>query len=92
MYVVFRAYGPARDVIGAKAVDCELPADATVEELLSRLTDEYPELAEWVYDDGSLSSIVSLTVNGTNVSQREGVETPLSAGDEVRVAPPIHGG
>ncbi|WP_281194436.1 ubiquitin-like small modifier protein 1 [Halorubrum sp. F4] len=99
--VVFRAYGPVRDALGAKTVECELPAGATVGDLLAKLTDEHPELDRRLYGgglgdddpgDGGLSDAVSLTVNGTNVSRREGLETELSAGDEVRVAPPIHGG
>ena len=90
--VTFRAYGPVRDAVGSKTVTRELPADATVGEFLTRLTDEHPELERQLYDDAGLRNAVSLTVNGTNVSRREGLETELSAGDEVRAAPPIHGG
>lgn len=90
--VVFRAYGPVRDVIGAKTVTREVPEGTTVGEFLTRLTDEHPELNRRLYGDDGLSDAISLTVNGTNVSRREGLETELSPGDEVRAAPPIHGG
>ncbi|MFC5277317.1 ubiquitin-like small modifier protein 1 [Halorubrum rubrum] len=92
MLVVFRAYGPVRDVVGAKRVERELPSGATVGDLLSGLLEEYPDLESLLYADGDLGDAVSLTVDGVNVSRLEGLETVLSAGDDVRAAPPIHGG
>ena len=92
MQVVFRAYGPVRDVVGAKTVERELPPDATLEDLLSGLLADHPDLEALLYADGELGDAVSLTVDGVSVSRLDGLETALSAGDEVRAAPPIHGG
>ncbi|OYR54557.1 ubiquitin-like small modifier protein 1 [Halorubrum halodurans] len=92
MLVVFRAYGPVRDAVGAKTVERELPPDATLEDLLAELLAEHPDLADLLYADGDLGDAVSLTVDGVSVSRLDGLETTLSPGDEVRAAPPIHGG
>ncbi|SMO83920.1 ubiquitin-like small modifier protein 1 [Halorubrum cibi] len=92
MLVVFRAYGPVRDVVGSKTVDRELPPGATLEDLLTGLLEEHPDLTDLLCADGDVGDAVSLTVDGVNVSRLDGLETTLSAGDEVRAAPPIHGG
>ena len=66
---------------------------ATVGELLARLGETYPGLAERLCEeDGSIKRFVNVFVNGRNVRDGEGEATPLQDGDEVGVIPALAGG
>ncbi len=93
MHVEFNFFGPMREAVGSKTVERSLPDDATVDDALRDAAEEYPDLRPLLFSDGDdLASRLTVTVNGTNVRQREGGETPLSDGDTLRLAPPVHGG
>jgi MoaD family protein len=69
-------------------VECE---GDTVAEALADCAARRPRLASRIYrEDGSVW--VGVFVNGRNVRQGGGLETPLQDGDEIRLLPPIAGG
>ena len=70
-----------RSLVGGDCVELELPAGATVQDLLEVLQDRFPELREW---DGKVRVAVDL-----EYVEREHV---LSGGQEVAVMPPVQGG
>ncbi|QZX99765.1 ubiquitin-like small modifier protein 1 [Halobaculum rubrum] len=69
-------------------------ADAeTVGEALDALLDAYPALAARVLDEGGdLRGHINLLRNGRDVRAAEGLDTPVDAGDELALFPPVSGG
>ena len=66
---------------------------ATVGELLSSLDARYPGLGDQVREgDGQIRRFVNVFVNGENVRERDGAETPIRPGDEVGIIPAMAGG
>lgn len=69
-------------------MECE---GATVGEALSDCVSREPRLQSRIFRaDGSVW--VGIFLNGRNIRQGEGLETPLEDGDEIRLLPPIAGG
>ncbi|MFN8594390.1 MAG: ubiquitin-like small modifier protein 1 [Thermomicrobiales bacterium] len=65
----------------------------TLGELLDAIDREYPGIGERVRDEsGQLRRFVNVFVNGSNVREGAGIETSLSAGDEVGIIPAMAGG
>lgn len=93
MNVELRCFGPVREAVGAKTAERELPEGATVGDLLAALVADAPELEGQLRDEsGEVAESINVTVEGRNVRQLAGVETTLSDGDVVRIAPPVVGG
>ncbi len=62
-------------------------------EVLDSLENAYPGIGERIRDDsGQIRRFVNVFVNGQNVRDRDGVDTSLSAGDEVGIIPAMAGG
>jgi molybdopterin synthase sulfur carrier subunit len=66
---------------------------ATVGELVTALTVEFPSLrGQLLTDDGALNRFVNVYVNGQDVRYLDGLATPVSERDEVRLLPAMAGG
>jgi molybdopterin converting factor small subunit len=66
-------------------------AGATVGEALADCLEKEPRLRSRIFrEDGSLW--VGVFLNGRNVRQKGGLDSPLADGDELRILPPIAGG
>jgi len=66
---------------------------ATVGEVLLALEERYPGFHERLYDEsGELLRFVNIYVNEEDIRFLQGIETPLSEGDEVSIIPAIAGG
>lgn len=71
----------------------EVPvAGATVGEALNSLFDEYGELKERIWADGSLRRFVNVYVHGEDIRTLEGLDTPLRDDDELTILPAVAGG
>jgi molybdopterin synthase sulfur carrier subunit len=93
MRVECEFFGPFRDAVGAKTVERDLPAGATVEDLARDLAAEFDAVGERVLGaDGGVADDANVTVDGRNVRQLDGAATGLSDGATVRFAPPVVGG
>lgn len=93
MQVSITLYGPPRDAVGEKTVVCDVEPGTTVSEAFDALFDAHPGLESSLFaSDGSVASGLNVTVNGESIERREGVDTELAAGDELRVAPALEGG
>ena len=68
-------------------------AGTTVAEVLAALDRDFPGLRERVCEeDGRIRRFVNVFVNGANVRDGAGEETPLRPGDEVGIIPAMAGG
>ena len=64
----------------------------TVGEVLDALYDRYGELRERISDDGSLRRFVNVYLGGEDIRFLDGLQTPVSDGDEVTILPAVAGG
>ncbi|MDR2302200.1 MAG: MoaD/ThiS family protein [Deltaproteobacteria bacterium] len=65
----------------------------TVGELLTKLTEKYPDLTTHLYDeDGTLRSFVNVFVDGENVKSLRGQQTKVRLGQSIMLVPAIAGG
>jgi MoaD family protein len=89
--VTIRIPTPLRSATdGQSAVEVE---GSTVSEALRALVDEYPDLADNLYnEDDELRQFVNVYVGDEDVRFGDGVETTLDAGDEISIVPSIAGG
>jgi MoaD family protein len=65
----------------------------TVGEALSSLYDQHSELRTRIADDGGgLRRFVNVYLGGEDIRFLEGLETPVSDGDELTILPAVAGG
>jgi MoaD family protein len=65
----------------------------TVDEALRALVDEYPDLADNLFnEDDELRQFVNVYVDDEDVRFGDGVDTKLESGSEVSIVPSIAGG
>jgi len=66
---------------------------ASVRGLLDRLHEMFgAKLFDLIVDKGNLREEVVILVNGKNILLSGGIDTPLSAGDDIAIFPPVSGG
>jgi molybdopterin converting factor subunit 1 len=79
--VQVRTFASLRQVLGTASLTLDLPPDATVADLLERLSADYPATASYL-------PTTLVAVNHTYVDRAQ----PLAPGDEVAIFPPVSGG
>lgn len=88
-----RFYATLRDVVGGRSVEVELGNGATVNKMLSRLFEQFPDLEPRVLDEsGELRPAVNIFVNGRSTHHLEGLDTKLLPDDDLTMFPPVGGG
>jgi molybdopterin synthase sulfur carrier subunit len=88
-----RLYASFRELAGEREIDVSLPDSASIRDLLSRLVELRPALAHRLLDDdGNLSRFVNAFVNGRDIRDLDGLDTPVVPDDEVTILPPAGGG
>jgi MoaD family protein len=66
---------------------------ATVGEVLDALFDRHGELRDRLSDgDGALRRFVNVYVDGEDIRYGQGLETPVTDGQEVQILPAVAGG
>jgi MoaD family protein len=65
---------------------------STVGEVLDSLYERYAELRSRIAEDGGLRRFVNVYVGGEDIRFLDGLETPVSDGDEVTILPAVAGG
>ena len=80
-----------RDAAGGEA---QTTVDgATVGEVLEALFDRFGELRDRLADDtGGLRRFVNVYVDGEDIRFGDGLDTPVSDGNEVQILPAVAGG
>jgi sulfur-carrier protein len=77
------------------ATDGESSADvegSTVGEVLDSLYERYGDLRSRIAEDGGLRRFVNVYVGDEDIRFLDGLETPVSDGDEVTILPAVAGG
>jgi molybdopterin converting factor small subunit len=64
----------------------------TVREVLEDLSGRYPALEAQLFESGDLAPFVNVYVGGEDVRTRDGLETEVSAGDQLILLPAMAGG
>jgi sulfur-carrier protein len=77
------------EVGGARELDAH---GSTVAEVIDDLVERYPPLAAQLLQDGELAPFVNVYLGGEDVRTREGLETPVSDGDQLILLPAMAGG
>ena len=65
---------------------------ATVAEVLDALYERFAELKARIADDEGLRRFVNVYVGGEDIRFLDGLNTPVSDGDEVTILPAVAGG
>ena len=87
-----RVYATLRPLVGGRSVVLD-GAFATVGDVLDALVARFPDLRERLLDDdGAVRRFVAVMVNGRDIRHLGGRDTPLPAGCELDVFPPVAGG
>jgi len=87
-------YASLRQIIGSKAIQIELVPGDTVRSVLTRLTEQFPELKLKVWnEDSTLSDYIHVFVNNREVKYLpDKLDTLLKEKDVLDVFPPVAGG
>jgi molybdopterin synthase sulfur carrier subunit len=87
-------YATIRAMVGAKTLEIDLPEGSSIQQLLDRLIERCPPLAEKLLDpDGKLSRSVQVFVDGRSALHLpEGLETKLRDDQSVDIFPAVGGG
>jgi len=87
-------YATIRAIVGAKTLEIDLPEGSSIQELLDRLIERCPPLAEKLLDpDGKLSRSIQVFVDGRSASHLpDGLETKLRDDQAVDIFPAVGGG
>src|SRR5215207_3369761 len=65
---------------------------STVGEALDAVFDQHDGLRERITQDGDLRRFVNVYVSGEDIRFQDGLDTPVSEGDEVTILPAVAGG
>jgi sulfur-carrier protein len=73
--------------------EAEIEADgSTVGEVLDAVFDQHDGLRDRITQDGDLRRFVNVYVSGEDIRFQDGLQTPISEGDEVTILPAVAGG
>ena len=86
-----KLFGGLRELVGEPSISISLPPEATVADLLAKLSHDFPELYEKL-QPGLTKGYLNALVDGRNVRSLDGFNTPLSSGSSIAFLPPVGGG
>lgn len=91
--MMVKVFATFRQIISGKEVSLDIREGQTVRELLLALTERFPAFQNELFDkEQRLLPHVHVFVNGKNIIHGDGLDTVLSATDEVALIPPVGGG
>ena len=82
-------YGGLRQIAGHKEQEI---TGATIREVLEKICADNESLRMAIFDGTKLHQHVRVMVNGRDSELTKGLETPVSANDQIALFPPIAGG
>jgi molybdopterin synthase sulfur carrier subunit len=91
MSVVVKIPTQLRNLTGNEA-EAEVDGVSSVGEALDALYDRFDGLRDRITEDGELRRFVNVYVGGEDIRFGDGLETPVSDGDEITILPAVAGG
>ncbi len=64
----------------------------TVGEALNNLVTQYPDLRQHLYNGSGLRNFVNVFIGDEDIRDRDGLDTSVEPGDQLRIIPSIAGG
>lgn len=95
IFVKIRTFGVFREIFGGKSLAIKLKKDATVKNVVQRLTESLPNKSKRLVTSSESNDLLLnalILVNGKEMSVLNGLETKVSDGDEIVLLPVSHGG
>lgn len=94
MRVVVKFFSTLREIVDKKEIHIEMPNEATVEDLLKKLSEKYGEdFREYVYEKtGNIRPYLHLLIDGQSITQLQGIKTKLHDNCALAIFPPVGGG
>ncbi len=89
MLMKIKFYGGLRQIAGNKEQEI---TGATIREVLEKICADNESLRMAIFDGTDLHQHVRVMVNGRDSELAGGLETPVSADDQIAIFPPIAGG
>ncbi len=86
--VLFANY---REIVGSKDVIID-SHPSMVKDVVDELTSQYPGLIPLLFQDGVLKRYVNILVDGVSIKETDGILTPVTDGNEIKIFPPVSGG
>lgn len=87
--ITIKLFANLREFAGMKEIKLE---GTNVKEILKALCKKFPGIDKMILKDDKLMPYINVFVNGEDVFKFGGMETPLRAGDEIAIFPPVSGG
>ncbi len=88
-----KLYASLRQAAGTKMIEVDYHPAITIRDVLSHVTRQYPVLLKFIWkDNGELSELVHVFLNGENIRHLRGLDTELKPTDHVDIFPPLVGG
>ncbi len=88
-----KLYASLRQAAGTKMIEVDYHPGFTIRDVLSYVTQQYPVLVKFIWkDNGELSELVHVFLNGVNIRHLSGLSAELKAADHVDIFPPLVGG
>jgi molybdopterin synthase sulfur carrier subunit len=89
----WKLFADLAEVAGDREIPVDVDDGATVGDALEALFEARPALRDRVLDDsGGVADDINVLRNGESVRADDGLETPVAAGDELALFPPVSGG
>jgi molybdopterin synthase sulfur carrier subunit len=89
MHMKIKFYGGLRQIAGTKEQEV---SGLTIRDALEKICADNELLQMAIFDGTNLHQHVRVMVNGRDSELAKGLETPLSANDQIALFPPIAGG
>jgi molybdopterin synthase sulfur carrier subunit len=86
---LIKLYANLRTVTGKK--ELSIPG-GNIQEVLGKLSQEYPGLVRFLFENGKLRPRVIITVNGQTLDLATKLATSVSEQDQIAIFPPVAGG
>lgn len=89
----WKLFADLADTVGSRRVTVDVATPATVHDAIEALVRDHPALRDRVFDEaGGLQPHVNVVLNGRDVTNDQGLATPVEETDELGLFPPVSGG